>query len=53
MDQGKKLVGLALYMIMLGMLIAGSANTIIMKIQNLSPGEQSPDLPKKFTHPYF
>ena len=53
MDQGKKLVGLALYMIMLGMLIAGSANTIIMKIQNLSPGEQSPDLPKKFNHPYF
>jgi hypothetical protein len=39
MDQSKKLVGLGLYLIMLGMLIAGSANTIIMKVQNMTPGE--------------
>lgn len=39
-------------MIMLGMLIAGTGNTILMKIQNLTPGEQKQGLPKNFTHPF-
>lgn len=31
---GEKLIGLRLYMVMLGMLISGTANTILMKVQN-------------------
>lgn len=33
-----KLTGIRLYMIMLGMLISGTANTILMKLQNQTPG---------------
>ena len=33
-----RLVGLPLYMVMLGMLISGSANTILMKVQNNTNG---------------
>jgi hypothetical protein len=33
-----KLVGAPLYMVMLGMLISGSANTILMKVQNNTDG---------------
>ena len=44
-DQNK-LVGLKLYMIMLGMLLAGTGNTILMKIQNLSYGLTLPTDPK-------
>ncbi len=32
MSEGAKLVGAALYLVMLGMLISGSANTILMKV---------------------
>jgi hypothetical protein len=32
MSEGAKLVGTALYLVMLGMLISGSANTILMKV---------------------
>ena len=50
-----KLVGLALYMIMLGMLLSGTGNTILLKIQNLTYGVTLPTDPKKpmpFTHPF-
>jgi hypothetical protein len=49
------LIGLSLYMVMLGMLLSGTGNTIILKIQNLSYGETLPTDPKKpmpFTHPF-
>jgi hypothetical protein len=42
----KKFIGLSLYMIMLGMLLSGTGNTIIMKVQNLSYGETLPTDPK-------
>ena len=37
-----KLVGLKLYMIMLGMLLAGTANTILTKWQNSLVGVDEP-----------
>ena len=43
-----KLVGVRLYLVMLGMLITGSANTIMGKIQNQTPGENG----VLFKHPY-
>ena len=43
-----KLTGLRLYMIMLGMLISGTANTILMKLQNQTPGVDG----VIFNHPY-
>jgi drug/metabolite transporter (DMT)-like permease len=43
-----KLVGLALYMVMLGMLLSGSANTILMKVQNNTNGKDN--IP--FNHPF-
>jgi hypothetical protein len=50
----KKLEGLPLYLIMLGMLIAGTGNTILVKVQNYTRGEPlpSPPYPKYFKHPY-
>lgn len=45
----EKLVGLALYGVMLGMLISGSANTILMKVQNNTVGLG----PGTFNHPFF
>ena len=51
----KKLVGVKLYMVMLGMLIAGTANTILTKWQNCLPGVPGiayDGKPMKFTHPY-
>lgn len=55
-----KLTGMRLYSVMLGMLIAGTANTILTKWQNslvglpLPPpfGEHKPGELAKFTHPY-
>ena len=47
-NRESKLVGLPLYMIMLGMLISGSANTILMKVQNNTDGLIGP-----FNHPYL
>lgn len=44
----KKLVGLKLYLVMLGMLLAGTLNTILMKFQNKTGGVD--DVP--FNHPY-
>lgn len=49
MSAGAKLVGTALYLIMLGMLISGSANTILMKVQNNTVGEGT----QTFNHPYL
>ena len=43
-----KLVGARLYLVMLGMLIAGTANTILGKIQNQTFGENG----ALFNHPY-
>ncbi len=37
-NNNAKLVGLALYMVMVGMLLSGSANTILMKVQNNTKG---------------
>jgi hypothetical protein len=37
MDE-KKIVGIRLIMIMMGMLLTGTGNTILMKIQNLTEG---------------
>lgn len=34
----EKIVGIRLIMIMLGMLLTGTSNTILMKIQNLTEG---------------
>ena len=50
----KKLEGLPLYLIMLGMLIAGTGNTILVKVQNYTHGEQlpNPPYPVYFKHPY-
>ena len=51
----KQLIGLRLYLVMIGMLLSGTGNTIIMKIQNLTYGETLPDDPKHpmpFTHPF-
>ncbi len=48
-----------LYMLMLFMLIFGAANTLVMKymddyIVGYAPNpEGGPDIPIKFTHPYF
>jgi hypothetical protein len=36
-----KLTGIRLYMVMLGMLISGTTNTILMKIQNETPGKDN------------
>jgi len=47
-DKNKKLVGLPLYLVMLGMLLSGSANTILMKVQNNTKGLD--DIP--FNHPF-
>ena len=50
-----KLVGLALYLIMLGMLLSGTGNTILLKIQNLTYGETrdtDPQKPMPFRHPF-
>jgi len=50
-----KLIGLRLYMVMLGMLLSGTGNTILMKIQNLTYGETlvtDPKQPMPFTHPF-
>ena len=54
MGDQTKLVGLPLYMIMLGMLIAGTGNTILVKVQNYTKGEDLPvpPYPKYFKHPY-
>jgi hypothetical protein len=49
MSEGAKLVGAALYLVMLGMLISGSANTILMKVQNNTDGLDS----QPFNHPYL
>lgn len=54
-NQSEKLVGFKLYMVMLGMLLAGSANTILTKWQNCLPGVPGEDArgkPMVFTHPY-
>lgn len=51
----KKLIGLPLYLIMLGMLIAGTANTVLTKWQNCLKGIPGIDYkgdPMTFTHPY-
>ncbi len=44
-----KLMGMPLYLVMLGMLISGSANTILMKVQNNTEGLNN----AKFNHPYL
>jgi hypothetical protein len=49
MSEGAKLVGAALYLVMLGMLISGSANTILMKVQNNTDGLDN----QPFNHPYL
>jgi drug/metabolite transporter (DMT)-like permease len=63
MNNSEKLVGMRLYLVMLGMLLTGTANTILTKWQNGMVGLTSPpawDAPKedplrpsKFTHPYY
>ncbi len=40
-------------MVMLGMLISGTANTILMKVQNLSPAEPIDKKDKIFNHPFL
>jgi len=41
-------------MVMLGMLVSGTANTILMKVQNQTPVEQLPGIQNKtFNHPFF
>ena len=55
MSSNAKLIGLSLYMVMLGMLLSGTGNTILMKIQNLTYGLTLPSDPKDpmpFTHPF-
>ncbi len=54
MSDQKKLYGLPLYLIMLGMLIAGTGNTILVKVQNYTKGEDLPvpPYPQYFKHPY-
>jgi hypothetical protein len=42
-----KLTGFPLYMVMLGMLISGTANTILMKVQNQTVANGM-----KFSHPF-
>ena len=42
-----KLVGISLYGVMLGMLVTGTANTILMKTQNLTVTYGN-----KFNHPF-
>jgi len=53
-ESQKKLEGLPLYLIMLGMLIAGTGNTILVKVQNYTRGEDLPHPPNPvyFKHPY-
>ena len=46
--KNEKLVGLPLYLVMLGMLLSGSANTILMKVQNNTPGKYGVN----FNHPF-
>jgi drug/metabolite transporter (DMT)-like permease len=49
-----KLVGLPLYGVMLGMLLTGTANTILMKIQDFTSARSDPTQePTKYNHPYF
>jgi hypothetical protein len=49
----EKLGGLRLYILMLGMLLSGTANTILMKVQNLTSGDPShPISAQKFVHPF-
>jgi hypothetical protein len=66
MNNAAKLVGPKLYAIMAGMLLAGTANTLLTKWQNQSVGVETPDncydpndkpVPGRvpcqtFTHPY-
>jgi hypothetical protein len=47
-QQAAKLTGVPLYMVMLGMLISGTANTVLMKIQNETNGQNG----KLFNHPF-
>jgi hypothetical protein len=54
-NASKKLVGAPLYLVMLGMLIAGTANTVLTKWQNCEKGVPGIDYrgkEMKFTHPY-
>jgi len=53
----EKLVGMRLYMVMLGMFLTGTAGTILTKWQNSMVGENTPaydhpDRLAKYTHPY-
>lgn len=52
-----KIIGLKLYMLMLGQLITGSANTILMKVQDgtlsYDPIGRPGQGPFPFTHPYW
>jgi len=48
MGKDDKLIGIRLYGIMLGMLLTGSCNTILMKVQD---GTSS--LGSDFLHPFF
>ncbi len=52
----EKIVGIRLIMIMLGMLLTGTGNTILMKIQNLTEGAHEPTdrkNPQYWQHPFL
>ena len=48
-SSSEKLTGIRLYMLMVGMLLSGTSNTILMKIQNLTPGLDG----IQFNHPFL
>ena len=50
MTQNEKLTGVRLYLVMLGMLVSGTANTILMKIRNETIVDEAKKL--KFNHPF-
>eukprot|EP00347_Sterkiella_histriomuscorum_P013774 403363419 len=54
MNQQDKLVGTRLLLVMLGMLLFGTCNTILMKIQNSTPIDPNDPNPKRptFNHPF-
>lgn len=58
-NNNEKLVGFKLYMIMVGMLIAGTLNTLLTKWQNqvevpgfIQWGDDKGKVQQTFTHPY-
>ncbi len=53
MEESRKLTGLPLYGIMLGMLLTGTANTIVLKLQDIETTPMNDPKGNKYNHPFF